>query len=303
MIDLSVNIAGVVLKNPVMTASGTYGFGREYSSFFAPYDLGAVTMKGLTLEKRDGNKPPRICETPGGILNSVGLQNPGVDAFIKNDLPLLKEKNTVVIANIAGNTINEYCRMVEILSDTNVDLIEVNISCPNVKEGGAAFGTNCNTVFDITKAVKAVSKKPLIIKLSPNVTSISEIAKAAESGGADALSLINTLLGMRIDIKTKKPILFNNKGGMSGGAVLPIAVRMVHEVRQVTKLPIIGMGGISTAFEAIEMMMAGANAVSIGTAMFSNPYAPIEIINGISEYMENNNITKVSDITSSVILN
>lgn len=301
MSKLSVNIAGVMLSNPVITASGTDGFGREYSDFYKLNELGAICVKGLTLKERVGNKPPRIAETPSGILNSVGLQNPGVESFIQNELPYLKGEGAIVIANIAGNTIDEYCEMARILSNTSIDLIELNISCPNVKEGGVAFGVKCDTVYKITNEVKKHCKKPLIVKLSPNVTDIAEIARAARDGGADALSLINTLLGMKIDINTRKPILNNNVGGLSGPAVLPIAVRMVWQVKNAVDLPIIGMGGVSTYSDAIELMLAGADAVAVGTACFVDPYAPIKVRDGILNYLNENNIDNVSKIVGKVI--
>jgi dihydroorotate dehydrogenase (NAD+) catalytic subunit len=303
MINLGINIAGVMLENPVITASGTYGFGREYSSFYDISQLGAICVKGLTLKERLGNPPPRIAETPAGVLNSVGLQNPGVDWFIREELPLLKDKGCVVIANIAGNTIEEYIRMAEKISESDTDLIELNISCPNVKEGGVAFGVNCDSVYQITSVVKQNCRQPLIVKLSPNVTDIAAIAQSAEQGGADALSLINTILGMRIDINSRKPILANNVGGLSGPAVKPIAVRMVWQVRNATKLPIIGMGGISDWRDAIEFMLAGASAVAIGTALFNNPYAPLEILDGLMKYLENRNIDDINQIISKVIPN
>lgn len=299
-IDLSVNIAGVTFKNPIVTVSGTCGFGEEYAPYYKASELGAIEVKGMTLQKRMGNPTPRIAETPSGILNSIGLQNPGVDAFIKNELPRLKAEGATVITNISGSTIADYCKMAEILSETDIDLIEMNISCPNVKEGGVAFGTNSNTILEITGEVKKHSKKPVIVKLSPNVTDICEMARAAEAGGADALSLINTLLGMRIDIKTRRPILHNNVGGLSGPAIFPVAVRMVWQVRNAVKLPIIGMGGVSSANDAIEMLIAGADAVGVGTAMFANPYLPLEIIDGIGKFMEDNDIEKVSDISATV---
>ncbi len=299
-VDLSVNFAGVTLKNPVVTASGTCGFGQEYSPYYEANQLGAISVKGMTLAPRMGNPTPRIAETPSGILNSIGLQNPGVDVFIEEDLPRLKAEGATVIANIAGSTISDYCRMAEKLSDTDVDFLEMNISCPNVKEGGVAFGTNKDTVFEITSEVKKYAKKPVIVKLSPNVTDITEMARAAEAAGANALALINTLLGMRIDIKTKRPILHNNVGGLSGPAVFPVAVRMVWQVRNAVSLPILGMGGIASANDAIEMLIAGADAICVGTAMFPNPYLPLEIIEGIGDYMEKNGIKNVADISATV---
>ena len=299
-IDLSVNFAGVTLKNPVVTVSGACGFGEEYAPYYKASELGAIACKGTTLAPRLGNPPPRIAETPAGILNSIGLQNPGLDVLIDEELPRLKKEGATVIANISGSTIADYCKVAERLSDTDVDLIEMNISCPNVKEGGVAFGTNSKTVFEITSEVKKNSKKPIIVKLSPNVTDITEMARAAEAGGANALALINTLLGMRIDIKTKRPILHNNVGGLSGPAVFPVAVRMVWQVRNAVSLPILGMGGIASANDAIEMLIAGADAVGVGTAMFANPYLPLEIIDGIAKYMEENGIKNVSDISATV---
>ncbi|HWQ30917.1 MAG TPA: dihydroorotate dehydrogenase, partial [Negativicutes bacterium] len=281
MVDMSVNIAGIKMKNPVMTASGTYGFGREYAKFYDLSRLGGIVVKGLTLEPREGNKPPRIAETPAGMLNSVGLQNPGVEYFLERELPFLRQYDVAVIANIAGNTVEEYCKMTSRIG-SSVDGIELNISCPNVKEGGVAFGTKCESVYNITRKVKDLCEVPLIVKLSPNVTDIKEIALAAQEGGADALSLINTLLGMSIDIKTRKPVLANTVGGLSGPAVKPVAVRMVWQVAQAVSIPVVGMGGISTWQDAVEFMLAGAAAVSVGTANFVNPYAPLEIADGIS---------------------
>lgn len=300
MADLSVNVAGVKFNSPLIAASGTFGFGHEYSEFFDLSTLGGISCKGITLKKRLGNPPPRIAETPSGIINAVGLQNPGVDHFIEKDLPWLKEQGTVIIANIAGNTPDEYCKMAEKLSNTNVDMIELNISCPNVKSGGVQFGTSCESVGAITKAVREYCKKPLIVKLSPNVTDIAEIAKSAEATGADAISMINTLTGMRIDIETGRPIIRNNTGGLSGPAIFPVAVRMVWQVANAVKIPIIGMGGISKWQDAIEMLMAGATALQIGTCMFTDPYAPVKINKGISEYMDKKGIKSLSEITGSV---
>ena len=288
------------MKNPVLTASGTFGFGREYNNFYNIGDLGAVCIKGLTLNERDGNKPSRVAETPGGMLNSVGLQNPGVHAFIRDELPFLRSLSTVIIANINGNTIEEYCEIAEVLSHTGVDMLELNISCPNVKQGGIAFGVDSNMVERITSEVKKHSEIPIIVKLSPNVTDISEMAIAAEAGGADALSLINTLLGMRIDIKTRRPILHNNTGGLSGPAVKPVAVRMVWQVKNSVSIPIIGMGGISTGDDAIEFMLAGATAVAVGTACFMDPFAPINVLNGIESYMKENKIEDVNELVGAV---
>ncbi|MGE4283997.1 MAG: dihydroorotate dehydrogenase [Clostridia bacterium] len=300
---MKVNIAGVELDNPVITASGTFGFGREYGEYFDLNQLGGICVKGLTLTPRKGNKAPRISETPAGILNSVGLQNPGVEYFIEHEIPFLKKYNTRIIANMSGNTVEEYCSMAEMLSDSDVDLLEMNISCPNVKEGGVAFGTNAETVKYITKAVKKYCKKPLIVKLSPNVTDIKEIALAAESEGADAVSLINTLLGMTIDIHNRKPVLANNVGGLSGPAVKPVAVRMVWQVASSVKIPVIGMGGIMTGEDAVEFMLAGASAVAVGTANFIDPLACPKIIKGLEQYLNKNNINSVNEIIGKVELN
>ena len=300
MADLSVKIAGVKFNNPLIAASGTFGFGREYGEFYPLEKFGGISCKGITLERRSGNPPPRIAETPSGILNAVGLQNPGVDVFIKDDLPWLKRQNTVVIANIAGNTQEEYCEMAEKLSDSDVDMIEMNISCPNVKSGGVQFGTSCESVGEITSAVRRHCKKPLIVKLSPNVTDISEIAKSAEAGGADAVSMINTITGMRIDINSRRPIIHNNTGGMSGPAVFPVAVRMVWQAANAINIPIIGMGGISTWQDAVEMLIAGASALQIGTILFSDPYAPIKINEGLNEYLDKNGIESVTQLTGTI---
>lgn len=298
-VDMQVNIAGVTMNNPVVTASGTYGFGREYNEFYSLSELGGISVKGLTLAPRLGNAMPRIAETPAGILNSVGLQNPGVDSFMENDLPWLKQFSCKIFANIAGCTIEDYCEMAEKVSD-GCDLIEMNISCPNVKEGGVAFGTSATMVEKITREVKLRSKIPLVVKLSPNVTDITEIARAAEAGGADALSLINTLLGMSIDIKTRRPILANNVGGMSGPAVKPVAVRMVWQVANAVKLPLIGMGGISTAEDAIEFILAGTTAISVGTANFCDPMAPVKIKEGIEEYVKSCGASSVTELVGAV---
>lgn len=300
MADLTVNIAGVEFKNPVITASGTFGFGREYSEFYPLREIGGLSCKGITLKPRMGNPPPRIAETPSGILNAVGLQNPGVDHFIEQDLPWLKEQETVVIANIAGNTPEEYAQMAEKLSESSVDMIEMNISCPNVKHGGVQFGTSCQSVGAITGEVRAHCKKPLMVKLSPNVSDIAEIARAAESEGADALSLINTLTGMRIDINTRRPIIRNNTGGLSGPAVFPVAVRMVWQTAGAVKIPVVGMGGISTWRDAVEMMLAGASAIQVGTALFSDPYAPLKIKEGLNRYLDDQGIASVTELAGMV---
>ncbi len=301
--DMSVDFCGIKFKNPVVTASGTYGFGREYNEFVPLSKLGGISVKGLTLLPRDGNKPPRIAETPSGILNSVGLQNPGIHAFIEKELPFLKKQNLAIIANISGNTVEDYMEMTEIASDSDVDLLEINISCPNVKSGGMAFGTSTSSVEQITRAVKSKAKKPVMIKLSPNVTDIAEIARAAEAAGADALSLINTLLGMRINIKTRKPILANNMGGLSGPAVLPIAVRMIWQVRNAVSLPFCGMGGVATWENAVELMLAGASLVAVGTACFTDPHTPEKVIDGLYSYAKDSGIERITDIVGTAVMN
>jgi len=295
MIDMSINLAGVTLKNPVITASGTCGYGKEYSPYYMPNELGAIAVKTLTAEPRLGNPPPRIAETPSGVLNAIGLQNPGVEYFIKNELPRLKKLKAVIIANIAGKTVEDYCKAAEMINAADVDMIELNISCPNV--GKKLIGAVPEETEEVTKAVKKIVTKPLIVKLTPNVTDITEIARAAESGGADCLSLINTIMGMRIDINKRRPILGNITGGLSGPAIFPVAVRMVYQVKQVINLPIIGMGGISNGDDAVEMMLAGADAVAVGTAAFSNPYAPLDVRDGLEKYCVKNKIAKVSELT------
>ena len=300
MNKLAVNFAGVDFKNPVIPASGTFGYGKEYEEFFDLSKLGGISVKGTTEKLRTGNLPPRIAETPSGMLNSVGLQNPGVDHFIAHELPYLMGKNTVIIANMAGSTADGYREVAEKLDKTNVPMIEVNISCPNVKAGGAAFGVSCKGAAQITKIVRAATKKPIMIKLSPNVTNIAEIAKAVEAEGADAVSLINTLLGMRIDIRTKRPILHNNVGGLSGPAVFPVAVRMVWQVANAVKIPVCGMGGISTWEDAVEMIMAGASTVQVGAALFNDPLAAVKIIDGLEKYVEDNHLNSINDIVGAV---
>ena len=300
MAALSVKVAGVSFANPLIAASGTFGFGREFNEFYPLSTLGGISCKGITLRRRDGNPPPRIAETPSGILNAVGLQNPGVDVFINEDLPWLKQQNTTIIANIAGNTIEEYCQMAEKLSETDVDMIELNISCPNVKSGGVQFGTSCESVGQITREVRAHCKKPLVVKLSPNVTDIASIAQSAEANGADAISMINTLTGMKIDIHTRRPIIRNNTGGLSGAAVFPVAVRMVWQVSKAVSIPIIGMGGITTWEDAVEMLIAGATALQIGTMLFSDPYAPIKINEGLNRFLDENGIQSVTELTGTV---
>lgn len=302
-IDLSVNIAGIHFNNPVIMASGTYGFGREFSEYIDLNAIGGISVKGLTLKERKGNPSPRIAETPAGILNSVGLQNPGVEVFKKHDLPFLRQFDTRIIANIAGNTIEEYCEMAELLGDSGVDAIELNVSCPNVKAGGLAFGTDPKLIEEITSSVRQYCKQPLIVKLSPNVGDIKSMAKAAEAAGADCVSLINTLLGMVIDIHRKKPVLANNFGGLSGPAVKPVAVRMVYEAAHSVKIPVIGMGGISCSDDAVEFLLAGAAAVMVGTANFVNPAVPIDIISGLEEYMKKYGYSSLKDITGRLELN
>ena len=301
MANLNVSLCGVDFKNPVIPASGVFGYGREYEELFPLSRLGGIATKGTTITKRNGNPAPRIAETPSGMLNSVGLQNPGIDYFIEHELPNLLTKDTVIVSNIAGSTIEECVTIAEKLDQTDVHMIELNISCPNVKQGGAAFGVSCEGASQITKEVRKATKKPLIVKLSPNVTNISELAKAVECEGADSISLINTLLGMRIDINNRRPILKNNMGGMSGPAVFPIAVRMVWQVSNAVKVPVIGMGGISSGKDAIEMMMAGARAVQVGGAIFTDPFAPIHIIEEMNEWLDSKNIKDVNEIVGSVI--
>lgn len=300
MADLSVSIAGVEFKNPVIPASGTFGFGREYNELYPISQLGGISCKGTTLTARDGNPPVRIAETPSGMLNSVGLQNPGVDAFIRDDLPWLKQQGLVVIANVAGSTVEDYCQTTEKMCAAGVDMIELNISCPNVKQGGASFGTSCASVEKIVGAVRAHCNRPLMVKLTPNVTDITETAAAAEAAGADALSLINTLTGMRIDIRSRRPVLHNNIGGMSGPAVFPVAVRMVWQVANRVHVPVVGMGGITTWQDAVEMMLAGASAIQMGTAIFTDPFAPVKVIEGLAAYLEENKIKSIREIVGKV---
>ncbi|MCD7778360.1 MAG: dihydroorotate dehydrogenase [Clostridiales bacterium] len=296
MIDTRVKIAGIEVKNPVTTASGTFGSGREFSDFVDLNRLGAVTVKGVANKPWLGNDAPRIAEVYGGMLNSVGLQNPGVEWFIKEDIPFLRQFDTKIIVNVCGHTIDEYTECVRMLQEADVDLLELNISCPNVKEGGMAFGTDCKMIEKVVSAVKKEAKQPLIVKMSPNVTDITETSKAAEAAGADALSMINTLTGMKIDIYKRKPVLANKIGGMSGPAVKPVAVRMVWQTAKAVKIPIIGMGGIMCAEDAIEFIMAGATMISVGTANFINPTATTDIVTGIEEFMEKNGINSLDEI-------
>ena len=300
MSDLRVNLAGLELRNPIVSASGTFGFGREYAAFYPLSRLGAVSAKGLTLLPRSGNMPPRIAETPSGMLNSVGLQNPGVEGFLREELPWLKEQGTKVIVNLSAGTVEEFGQMAEMLSVDGVDLLEVNISCPNVKCEGLAFGTRPETAQAATEAVKTHTHLPVMVKLSPNVTDITEIARAAEAGGADALSLINTLLGMRIDLNTRRPILKNNTGGLSGPAVLPVAVRCIHQVHQAVNLPILGMGGVMTGADAAELMMAGASAVAVGTAILTDPLAPVRILDELDRFCDDRGISEVRSLTGTL---
>lgn len=294
-IDLSVNFAGIILDNPITTASGTFS-AFDSNKFYDINQLGAVITKGIASQAWEGNPTPRIGETYGGMLNSVGLQNPGVDYYMENELKFLQGFRTKVIANVAGRTIEEYCQVVEKLNETSVAMMEINISCPNVKKGGIGFGTDARMAAEVTKAVKAVSKKPVIIKLTPNVTDITEIAKAVEAEGADGLSLINTLLGMGIDVNRKRPVLANIMGGLSGPAIKPVALRMVYQVSRAVKIPIIGLGGISTGEDAVEFIMAGATAISVGTAALVNPTAPVDIKEELVVYMRKYGFKSIKEI-------
>lgn len=298
--NLEVTLAGKTFKNPVTTASGTFGSGAEYEQFVDLAALGAVTTKGVANVPWEGNPTPRVAETYGGMLNAVGLQNPGIDLFCKRDIPHLKEKGASIIVNVCGRSTSDYVEVVERLADEPVDLLEINVSCPNVKEGGIAFGQNPDALYEITKAIKAKAKQPIVMKLSPNVTDITEMAKAAEAGGADALSLINTITGMKIDVNRRTFALANKTGGLSGPAIHPVAVRMVYQTAQAVKIPIIGMGGIATAEDALEMILAGATAVSVGTANFHNPAATMEIVEGIQSYMEQNGIADMNELIGAV---
>ena len=298
--NTSVELCGVTLKNPVMTASGTFGSGQEYSEFVDLNKLGAVVTKGVANVPWPGNPTPRVAEVYGGMLNAVGLQNPGIDLFCKRDLPFLKGYDTRIIVNVCGHSTEEYIDVVEKLQDQPVDLLEINISCPNVKEGGIAFGQDPKAVCEITKEMKKHAKQPVIMKLSPNVTDITEMARAAEAGGADGLSLINTITGMKIDIDRRKFVLANKTGGMSGPAIHPVAVRMVYQTAQTVKIPIIGMGGIMNAADAIEMILAGATAVSVGTANFTDPKATEKIVAGIEEYMRKYQVSDIRELIGAV---
>lgn len=296
----NVNLAGVELKNPVMTASGTFGSGAEYSEFYDLSALGAVVTKGVANVPWPGNPTPRIAETASGMLNAIGLQNPGIDVFIKRDIPFLRRFDTKIIVNVCGKTISDYCKVVEKLSDQPVDLLEINVSCPNVKEGGIAFGQKPEALEEVTRQVKKYAKQPVIMKLSPNVTDIGEMARAAEAGGADVLSLINTLTGMKIDIHRRAFAIANQTGGLSGPAIKPVAVRMVYQAAQAVSLPVIGMGGIQNGEDALEFILAGATAVSVGTANFTNPDAAKETAEGIRAYMERYQVEDIRDLIGSV---
>ena len=300
MRDLKVELCGVTLNNPVMTASGTFGSGEEYAGFVDLNQLGAVVTKGVANVPWEGNPTPRVAETYGGMLNAIGLQNPGIDLFIERDIPFLKQFDTKIIVNVCGHAVQEYVEVVEQLSDQPVDMLEINISCPNVKEGGIAFGQDARMVEEITREIKRHARQPVIMKLSPNVADIAEMARAAEAGGADALSMINTITGMKIDIHRRCFVLANRTGGLSGPAVHPVAVRMVYQSAQAVKIPIIGMGGIRTADDAIEMILAGATAVAVGTANFTNPKATLEILAGIRGYMDEYQVDDIRELIGAV---
>lgn len=298
--NTKVTLAGVELKNPVMTASGTFGSGAEYSEFYDLGVLGAVVTKGVASVPWPGNPTPRIAETKCGMLNAIGLQNPGIDVFIERDLPFLKKYNTKIIVNVCGKTVEDYCAVTERLASEPVDLLEINVSCPNVKEGGIAFGQDPKALEAITREVRKHARQPVIMKLSPNVTDIAEMSRAAEAAGADALSMINTITGMKIDIHRKKFVLANKTGGMSGPAIKPVAVRMVYQAAQAVKIPIIGMGGISNAEDAIEFLLAGASAVAVGAMNFVNPYTTVEVAEGIEAYMQKYGVERVTDLIGAV---
>ena len=298
--NTSVTIAGVTFKNPVMTASGTFGSGMEYGDFVDLNRLGAVVTKGVANVPWPGNPTPRVTEVYGGMLNAIGLQNPGIDVFLKRDIPFLQQYDTKIIVNVCGKTVEDYLEVVEKLNDSAADMLEINVSCPNVKEGAIAFGQKADCLFDITSKIKNVAKKPIIMKLSPNVTDITEMAKAAEAAGADAISLINTITGMKIDIHRRTFALANKTGGMSGPAIKPVAVRMVYQASHAVKIPVIGMGGIATAGDAIEFLLAGATAVSVGAVNFMNPYATVEIVEGIEQYMTKYGVEDIQELIGAV---
>lgn len=301
--NTEVNLSGIKMKNPITVASGTFGYGREFAEYIDLNKLGGIVTKGTSLKPRPGNKPPRVCETPAGMLNAIGLQNPGVEHFINEDLPWLKQYNTAIIVNACGSTIEDYVELCKILNKTDIDGVELNLSCPNVKEGCLAFGTTYEGVKKVTSEVRKVLDKPLIVKLTPNVTDITQPAKAAQDAGADGVSLINTLLGMSIDIHKRKPVLANNTGGLSGPAVKPVAVRMVYQVAQAVDIPILGLGGIVSGEDAVEFMLAGATAVSIGTGNFINPEVPVDAVKGVEEYMKKYGIEDINEIIGSVKMN
>ncbi len=300
MMNTKVTIAGITLNNPVMTASGTFGSGMEYSDFVDLNRLGAVVTKGVANVPWPGNPTPRVAETYGGMLNAIGLQNPGIDVFVERDIPFLKQYDTKIIVNVCGKTVEDYLEVVERLGDEPVDMLEINVSCPNVKEGAIAFGQKAEALYDITSQVKKKARQPVIMKLSPNVTDITEMARAAEAAGADALSMINTITGMKIDIHRRKFALANKTGGLSGPAIKPVAVRMVYQAAHAVKIPIIGMGGIANAEDAIEFMLAGASAVAVGAMNFVNPYTTIEVVEGIEAYMERYGIENVTELIGAV---
>ncbi|RKJ43921.1 dihydroorotate dehydrogenase [bacterium 1XD8-76] len=298
--NTEVKIASVMLKNPVMTASGTFGSGMEYSEFVDLNRLGAVVTKGVANVPWPGNPTPRVAETYGGMLNAIGLQNPGIDVFLERDIPFLQQFDTKIIVNVCGKTVEDYLEVVERCHEVRIDLLEINVSCPNVKEGAIAFGQKTEALYDITRAVKRVAKQPVIMKLSPNVTDIGEMARAAEAGGADAVSLINTLTGMKIDVEKRRFVLANKTGGLSGPAIRPVAVRMVYQAARAVKIPVIGMGGIMTAEDALEFILAGASAVAVGAANFINPYATEEIVQGIEEYMRRHHVEDIAELIGAV---
>ncbi len=298
--NTKVKIAGVELKNPVMTASGTFGSGMEYSDFVDLNSLGAVVTKGVANVPWEGNPVPRVAETWGGMLNAIGLQNPGIDVFLERDIPFLKKFDTKIIVNVCGKSVEDYLEVVEKLSDSGVDLLEINVSCPNVKEGAIAFGQKADCLYDITSRIKKKAKQPVIMKLSPNVTDIAQMAKAAEEAGADGISLINTLTGMKIDVHRRKFVLANKTGGLSGPAIKPVAVRMVYQAAQAVKIPVIGMGGIACAEDAIEFLLAGASAVAVGAMNFVNPYTTVEVVEGIKKYMERYGVEDIRELIGAV---
>ena len=298
--NTKVTIAGIELKNPVMTASGTFGSGMEYCDFVDLNKLGAVVTKGVANVPWEGNPVPRVAETYGGMLNAIGLQNPGIDVFLKRDIPFLKQFDTRIIVNVCGKSIEDYLEVVERLADSGIDLLEINVSCPNVKKGAIAFGQKADCLYDITSQIKRRAKQPVVMKLSPNVTDITEMAKAAEAAGADGISLINTLTGMKIDVHRRRFVLANKTGGLSGPAIKPVAVRMVYQAAQAVKIPVIGMGGIASAEDAIEFLLAGATAVAVGAMNFVNPYTTVEVVKGIEEYMQKYGVEDINELIGTV---